>query len=135
MKITEYTVVELSPSSYVIKLGDEKYYAGYDSDKGLREPVDRIGMASFIANEQFALEVVGFLQNFFTESGEIRKDNAGKVIPPLVGVAEAAEMLGWKKQQVTEYIRRGTFPEPLQRLASGPVWTYKQIEDYRDSRK
>lgn len=54
---------------------------------------------------------------------------------PLVGVAEAAEILGWDKRKVSTYITRGSFPEPDQRLASGPIWTRKQIEDYRDSRK
>lgn len=55
-------------------------------------------------------------------------------IPPLVGVSEAAEILGWDKRRVSTYINRGVFPEPIQRLASGPIWTKKQIEDYRDSR-
>ncbi|MEB8637783.1 hypothetical protein P4H32_29310 [Bacillus cereus] len=55
-------------------------------------------------------------------------------IPKLVGVNEAAEILGWKKQKIVTYISRGVFPEPIQRLASGPIWTKKQIEDYRDSR-
>ncbi|WP_374018985.1 hypothetical protein ABU162_04345 [Paenibacillus thiaminolyticus] len=51
------------------------------------------------------------------------------------GLKEAADILGWKKQQVTEYIRRGKFPLPVQVLASGPVWERAQIEDYRDSRQ
>ncbi|GAB7057361.1 hypothetical protein JCM16163A_41100 [Paenibacillus sp. YK5] len=55
-------------------------------------------------------------------------------IPKLAGVNEAAEILGWKKQKIVTYISRGVFPEPIQRLASGPIWTKKQIEDYRDSR-
>lgn len=55
-------------------------------------------------------------------------------IPELVGVSECCVILGWKKQQVYEYRKRGVFPEPLQILASGPIWTRKQIEDYRDSR-
>ncbi|MFR9708127.1 DUF3653 domain-containing protein [Paenibacillus sp. MB22_1] len=53
----------------------------------------------------------------------------------LVGYAEAAEILGWDKRHVGTYLKRGTFPEPIQRLASGPIWTRKQIEDYRDARK
>jgi len=52
-----------------------------------------------------------------------------------VGVAEATEILGWKKQQLYVYMQRRKFPNPVQRLASGPIWTRKQIEDYRDSRK
>ena len=63
----------------------------------------------------------------------MKKDTSN--IPPLAGVAEAAEILGWDKRRVSTYISRGSFPEPLQRLASGPVWTYKQIEEYKESRK
>lgn len=55
-------------------------------------------------------------------------------VPPLAGVAEAAEILTWDKRRVATYIKRGDFPEPIQRLASGPIWTRKQIEDYREAR-
>jgi predicted DNA-binding transcriptional regulator AlpA len=55
-------------------------------------------------------------------------------IPPLVGVQEAAEILGWDKRKIATYMSRGKFPEPIQRLASGSIWTRQQIEDYRDSR-
>lgn len=60
--------------------------------------------------------------------------NRGKLIPPLVGVSEAAEILGWSKQQITVYVSRGKFPEPVQRLASGPVWKKEQIENFKRSR-
>lgn len=55
-------------------------------------------------------------------------------IPPFAGLAEAAEILNWSKSQINTYMARGKFPEPIQRLASGPIWTRKQIEDYRDAR-
>lgn len=58
----------------------------------------------------------------------------GKLIPPLVGVKEAAEILGWSKQQIGIYMTRGKFPEPIQRLASGPIWTKEQIEEYKRER-
>lgn len=53
----------------------------------------------------------------------------------IVGVAEAAEMLGWSKQQINTYIRRGKFPAPIQRLASGPIWARDQIESFKGSRE
>ncbi|MBY3621241.1 hypothetical protein HGO21_16950 [Acinetobacter sp. CUI P1] len=55
--------------------------------------------------------------------------------PLLVGLAEAAAMLEWSKQQVSVYISRDKFPEPIMRLASGPLWTNNQIEVFRDSLK
>lgn len=56
------------------------------------------------------------------------------IIPPLVGVQEAAEILGWDKRKVATYMSRGSFPTPIQRLASGSIWTRKQILDYKRSR-
>ena len=52
--------------------------------------------------------------------------------PDLVGVAEAAEILGWDKRRVATYIRRGSFPEALATLRSGRVWPRKQIEGFAD---
>jgi hypothetical protein len=51
----------------------------------------------------------------------------------LVGVTEAAAILGWDRRKVSTYIKRGVFPEPLQRLAGGPVWQQETIEQYRDN--
>jgi hypothetical protein len=52
------------------------------------------------------------------------------VTPRLAGVAEAAEVMGWDKRRVMTYISRGRFPEPLQALASGRVWTRSSVEDF-----
>lgn len=53
-----------------------------------------------------------------------------EVIPQVVGVAEAAEILGWDKRRVVTYIDRGSFPEPLTALASGRIWLREDVEDY-----
>lgn len=53
-------------------------------------------------------------------------------IPLLVGVQEAAEILGWDRRKVSTYMSRGSFPVPIQRLASGSIWTRQQIIDYQD---
>lgn len=136
MIITEYTLVEQDGANekfYSLKLGDYLYYKGYDSEEGIKA-THEIEFASRIANQQFALELIGFLQNFFDGEGKVRLGNRDKQLPPLVGYAEAAEMLGWDKRRVGIYIQRGSFPEPMQRLASGPVWTLEQIEEYKRSR-
>jgi len=52
------------------------------------------------------------------------------VIPPLVGVAEAAEIMGWDKRRVITYIDRGHFPEPISWLASGRIWLREDVEAY-----
>jgi hypothetical protein len=54
------------------------------------------------------------------------------VIPTVVGVAEAAEIMGWDKRRVITYIDRGSFPEPIVALASGRIWLREDVEDYAD---
>jgi adenosyl cobinamide kinase/adenosyl cobinamide phosphate guanylyltransferase len=53
----------------------------------------------------------------------------------LAGLSEAAAILGWKKQQISTYMKRDVFPEPYQRLASGPVWLKEQIVEYQRRRE
>ena len=53
-----------------------------------------------------------------------------EVIPQVVGVAEAAEIMGWDKRRVITYIDRGSFPEPLTTLASGRIWLREDVEAY-----
>lgn len=55
------------------------------------------------------------------------------VPPELLGVREVAEFIGWLPAKVSTYYKRGKLPEPVQVLASGPIWTRQQIEEYRDS--
>lgn len=68
-------------------------------------------------------------------------------VPPLAGYKEAYELLGWdykkNRTMLHTYLDRAEksgwpkdmAPKPIQILACGPIWTVKQIEDYRDSRK
>lgn len=53
-----------------------------------------------------------------------------EVIPDVVGVAEAAEIVGWDKRRVITYIDRGSFPEPITALASGRIWLREDVEAY-----
>ena len=53
-----------------------------------------------------------------------------EVIPQVVGVAEAAEIMGWDKRRVVTYLDRGSFPEPLTALASGRIWLREDIEAF-----
>jgi predicted DNA-binding transcriptional regulator AlpA len=46
----------------------------------------------------------------------------------LAGLAEVAELLGVTKRSATRYAARADFPEPLERLASGPVWARADVE-------
>jgi hypothetical protein len=53
-----------------------------------------------------------------------------EIVPQVVGVAEAAEIMGWDKRRVITYIDRGSFPEPITSLASGRIWLREDVEAY-----
>jgi hypothetical protein len=53
-----------------------------------------------------------------------------EVVPQIVGVAEAAEIMEWDKRRVVTYLDRGQFPEPLTSLASGRIWLREDVERY-----
>lgn len=56
--------------------------------------------------------------------------------PDLVGVSEAAAILGWDRRRVATYVERGAFPPPLATLASGRVWRREDVEAFaRDRRR
>ncbi len=51
----------------------------------------------------------------------------------LLGLDEAAKILGKDKRQILTYIKRGTpplFPGPVQRVAATPLWTREQIKEF-----
>ena len=53
--------------------------------------------------------------------------------PRLVGVAEAARILGWDKRRVSTYVRRGSFPEPVASLAGGRVWDEWDVTEFAEA--
>jgi hypothetical protein len=55
-----------------------------------------------------------------------------EVVPDVIGVAEAAEIMGWDKRRVITYIDRGSFPEPLTALASGRIWLRDDVQTFAD---
>jgi predicted DNA-binding transcriptional regulator AlpA len=48
--------------------------------------------------------------------------------PELAGFAEVVEMLKVSRATATKYVKRPDFPEPIERLASGPVWRRADVE-------
>jgi hypothetical protein len=57
----------------------------------------------------------------------MRKKNT---IPELVGVNEAAKIMGWDRRKLSMYITRGKFLEPIQRLQATPIWFKADVEKY-----
>jgi hypothetical protein len=58
-----------------------------------------------------------------------------EALPALLGVAEAAALLGWDKRRVSTYVARGSFPEPLAVLAGGRVWALDDIKAFARARR
>jgi hypothetical protein len=52
----------------------------------------------------------------------------GVMSPELAGLAEIAELLDVTKNTAMKYSRRADFPQPIDRLASGPVWRRTSVE-------
>ena len=53
-----------------------------------------------------------------------------EITPDVVGVSEAATILGWDLRRVATYVSRGAFPEPISELASGRVWRREDVEAF-----
>jgi hypothetical protein len=51
--------------------------------------------------------------------------------PELAGLAEIAEIFGVTKRTASNYTQRDDFPEPVDRLASGPIWRRTDIERWK----
>lgn len=47
-----------------------------------------------------------------------------------MGVAEIADLLGVTRQRVTQLAKTKGFPDPVVRLASGPVWESADVEEW-----
>lgn len=58
-----------------------------------------------------------------------------EVLPKLLGVAEAAEVIGWDKRHVITYLNRGRFPEPIESLAGGRIWALDDILAFKRALK
>jgi hypothetical protein len=56
-----------------------------------------------------------------------------EVLSQVVGVAEAAALMGWDKRRVITYLDRGRFPQPVQALASGRVWLRDDVAAFARS--
>jgi predicted DNA-binding transcriptional regulator AlpA len=63
-----------------------------------------------------------------------RQDSGLQVsnFPDIVGMSEAASLLGISRQRVHELRKAGRFPEPMVELAAGPIWLRPAIEAFNE---
>jgi predicted DNA-binding transcriptional regulator AlpA len=50
--------------------------------------------------------------------------------PELASLAEVAEILDVPKRTAARYVKREDFPEPVDRLAVGPIWRRTDVEQW-----
>jgi hypothetical protein len=73
---------------------------------------------------------VEWAQRWPMEDIWVTRKRADRGEPDLVGVTEAASILGWDRRRVATYVRRGSFPEPVAELAGGRVWARDDVEGF-----
>ena len=56
-----------------------------------------------------------------------------RAVPKLAGVAEVAALAGVSRQRATQITRHPDFPEPVDRLAMGPVWLEADVRAFIDT--
>lgn len=66
-------------------------------------------------------------------TAELLRELDQPTVAPLVGVSESAAILGVSKQRITELAKGRSFPVPIARLASGPVWFAATIRHFNDT--
>ena len=57
-------------------------------------------------------------------------DIAAPLIPPLVGISEIAGILDVTRQRVDALRKRPDFPDPVAKLAAGPIWNRHAVERF-----
>jgi len=57
---------------------------------------------------------------------------ARPAFPELVGIKEIAETLAVSPQRAHQLTKRSNFPDPITRLAAGPIWTRPSLERFID---
>jgi hypothetical protein len=66
-----------------------------------------------------------------------------EILDDIVGVSEAAELLGVEKGRISRWQTRGVvlpdgrrvlFPKPIKELRATPIWRRSDIEKLRDAR-
>lgn len=57
----------------------------------------------------------------------------GETIPILLGITEAAELMGdnWDRRKLSVYFGRGKFIDPSIIIGSRPFWTLQRVEEFQ----
>jgi hypothetical protein len=97
------------------------------------EAIERaIGMLGWAA-EKAGLPIWPVVRVEAKTDAELDVELAQPTFPELIGVSELAQLLGTSRQRASYLARSASFPEPLARLNSGPVWTKPSVRRFLDA--
>lgn len=85
-----------------------------------------VQIGNIVAGKVVSLEVMTTLEH--DQRIESRADSAELA---LAGLAEVAQVLEVSKGQASNLIKRAYFPKPIQKLASGPVWSLSDVVSFK----
>lgn len=95
---------------------------------------ESLHVAAGLALELLREASVGFvdwapdeLEALATSRLDVRNNQSG---PSLAGVGELSHRLGVTRQRASALARQSSFPTPLARLKSGPVWLSSSIDSF-----
>jgi hypothetical protein len=115
-------VVDAAPGCYFVRFdvsAPDAESAVHEGSRILREAAAGVGLPAWpvvrvevttIARQAAELAAAGF--------------------PDVVGVSEAAALLGVSRQRLDQLTAREDFPEPMVRLAAGPIWLRWSLEAF-----
>jgi hypothetical protein len=114
--------IAYSPVALTIDFGVEAEYSG----DAFARALELIRPAGRAIRFPFTLERVQ-IETLEELARRVEEPN----VPELIGVSEAADLLGVTKQRISELARNDWFPPPLVDLAAGPVWAKISLEQFR----
>lgn len=102
-----------------------------DQVDALRQGIRRVDEAGHKV-EILGWELWDFPRVEVTDWNEFERELERPTYPPILGIAELAEMLGTSKQRASVVARNQDFPRPYAELASGPVWFEPHVRRFVD---
>jgi len=106
-----------------------RYGAQFDVDAPTAEKATEVALATFcMAVEKAKLPDWPIIHVELMTVEDQQAALAEPTFPDILGVTEAAQLLGVSRQRLAQLASRDDFPEPMVRLAAGPVWLRSSIE-------
>jgi hypothetical protein len=121
----------LEPLSASVGGGGNHYSARLSVDVIPDQLASDVALAEFTkARDEAGLPAWPLVHLEMMTEERLDAELAKPTFPDVVGVAEAAKMLGVSKQRLIQLTDRPDFPTPMVRLAAGPVWLRSSIRAF-----